>query len=292
MSVISIRKPSVKALPLVFDSPHSGRVYPPEFDYACDFNLLERAEDRFVEELFAAVPEYGAVFLAAEFPRSFVDVNRAIDDIDPQILDGAWGGDFAINPTARSDAGIGLIRRLIKPGIPLYKSKLSSAEVMRRIEEYYRPYHTALADLIEDAHYRFGQVFHINCHSMPAATAVPKRPIGLWGSRSKAVDFVLGDRDGTTCDPAFTRAVKKFVESMGYSCTINDPFKGVALVAEYSNPLRGYHSLQIEVNKALYMDEETCEQNAGFARVQADIERLIGFIAEYVAGRLVSVAAD
>jgi len=292
MKVLSVKKPKSNPLPLIFDSPHSGRDYPNDFNHACDFKTLQNAEDNFVDNFFAHVPDQGAHLLLAHFPRSYIDVNRAHDDIDMELIDGAWNGDFSINPTNRSDAGIGLIRRLVKPGIPVYDRSLTPSEIIHRIENYYRPYHNALADLIEDAHYNFGQAWHINCHSMPNSSATPKRPIALIGSRSKPSDFVLGDRDGTTCDPAFTRALRDFIRGLGYTVTINDPFKGVELVQKYSNPTRGYHSIQIEINKALYMNEKTNEKNANYEKLKAHVEDITAFISTHIKSRLINLAAD
>jgi N-formylglutamate deformylase len=278
-------------IPMVFDSPHSGANYPEDFKYSCKFEDLQRAEDKFVDELFASVPEYGGSLLLANFPRSYIDVNRRIDDIDPVILAESWPFG-SINPSSRSDAGIGLIRRLVRPGIPVYDQPLSVEDVAHRIEKYYRPYHDALEKLLNDAHYNFGQVWHINCHSMPSASARPKQPIGLMGRLPRETDFVLGDRDGTSCDLDFTHALRDFLKGLGYTVTINDPFKGVELVGRYSAPSRGLHSLQIEINKALYMNEETNRKNADFENLRLDIESLVAFCADYVQGNLMDVAAD
>ncbi len=288
--IFGIDKPA-NPLPLLFDSPHSGTKYPDDFDYICTFNELEKAEDKFVDELFACAPSYGATFLYAHFPRSYIDVNRSDDDIDPEILSEFWPfGD--INPTPRSDAGIGLIRRLVRPGVPVYNRPLTAEEIIHRIEKYYRPYHKALEQLINDTHYNFGQVFHINCHSMPSASARPKQPIGFAGRGPRVADFVLGDRDGTSCGPEFTHALRDFLKGLGYAVTINDPFKGVELVRRYSNPSRAFHSLQIEINKSLYMDENSGEKNAHFEKLQLDVESLVGFCADYVQAGMVDLAAD
>jgi len=273
------------ALPLVFDSPHSGAIYPQDFDYACEFSALEKAEDKFVDELFAAAPDEGASLLCAEFPRSYIDVNRCERDIDVDLLEDIWPEE--LNPTARSHAGIGLIRRLVKPGVPLYGRHLKSSEIRARIETYYRPYHAALGKLIEDAHYSFGQVWHINCHSMPTHEGNAFRASPL-----RTADFVLGDRDGTTCDIAFTHAVRDFLKSMGYKVSINDPYKGVELVRRYSNPATGRHSLQIEVARALYMDESTYTKSSNFSKMQGDITKLIRFCADYVQAQSLPMAAD
>ncbi len=291
MNVFSLAKPK-SPLPLLFDSPHSGNQYPADFRYACDFKTLETAEDKYVDNLFDFTPEYGARLLLAHFPRSYIDVNRAVDDIDPDLLAAPWNGPSPINPTPRSHSGIGLIRRLVKPGAPVYNRKLSSAEILRRIETCYIPYHNALNESLKDLHYNFGQVWHINCHSMPAASAYPRQPVGIVGNRPRAVDFVLGDRDGTTCDPAFTRALRDFIKGLGYTVSLNDPFKGVECIDKYSNPALGYHALQIEINKALYMNENTGEKTENYTKLKSDLETLTAYIAEYVQSRLTAIAAD
>lgn len=294
--IFSCIKPEGEVLPLVFDSPHSGRVYPDDFGYACSFALLEQAEDRYVEELFGSAPLHGGTLLAAEFPRSYIDVNRAVDDIDPDLLENRfWPEDElgSINPTSRSDAGIGLIRRLVRPGIPVYNRCLGPREINQRIESYYMPYHNALEALIDKAHYDFGAVWHINCHSMPDSAAAPRNPIGVVGrDKPRSADFVLGDRDGTTANIHFTHMVRDFLRGMGYKVTVNDPFKGVELVQRYSNPARGRNSLQIEVNKALYMNEISGNKSRDFNKLKDDIDNLISFLSGYVRSQMVQKAAD
>lgn len=287
--VYAIDKPK-NPLPVIFDSPHSGRTYPADFNHVCPSATLNACEDNYVDQLFSAVPQHNATLLTALFPRTYIDPNRAIDDIDPQLLAQPWQG--PASPTARSDAGIGLIRRLAKPGIPLYDRPLTQAEIQARIDNYYTPYHTALGQLITQAHYNYGQVWHINCHSMPGSTATPRRPIGMAGNTSKPVDFCLGDRDATSCDPSFTRAVRDHIKSLGYTVTINDPFKGVELIQQYSAPAQGRHSLQIEINKALYINEITGEKSKNFDRLKADITTIIGFITDHAESMLTPVTAD
>lgn len=272
-------------LPLVFDSPHSGILYPDDFHYACDFKILEKAEDKLVDDLFISAPDYGAALLCADFPRSYIDVNRCEKDIDPDLLDELWPHEIAT--TARSHAGIGLIRRLVRPGIPVYDRQLTSAEIRHRIESYYRPYHETLERLIEKAHYDFGAVWHINCHSMPSSDGQTFRASPL-----KSADFVLGDRDGTTCDPAFTRAVRDFLKGLGYRVAINDPYKGVELVRRYSAPATGRHSLQVEISRALYLNEQTYEKSSNYNKLKSDIEKLVRFCAMYVEMQKLPIAAD
>ena len=287
-------KTSKQPLPLVFDSPHSGTLYPENFDYACAFEELEQAEDRYVDDLFSCVTDFGGTLLTAEFPRSFIDVNRSADDIDIDLIDGFWPEDKygPIDPSSRSDAGIGLIRRLVRPGIPVYNRNLTPEEIHARIKTYYHPYHTKLEELIEEAHYNFGEVWHINCHSMPSSSARPRMPMGIRNFQARNADFVIGDRDGTTCDLDFRKSIADYLKSLGYHVSINDPFKGVELVQRYSNPARGRHSVQIEINKSLYMNELTGERSKNYDNLKTDIARLSAFIANYANARLIPKAAD
>ncbi|EWY39944.1 N-formylglutamate amidohydrolase [Skermanella stibiiresistens SB22] len=261
--------PVGEAVPLVLDSPHSGIVYPRDFSFVCPFRALRQAEDTHVDELVASAPEAGAILIRALFPRSYIDVNRAVDDIEPELLDGPWPE--PLHPSDKSLAGMGLIRRLCKPGMPMYDGRLSVAQVAERIDRYYRPYHEQVAGAIDRLHRRFGVVYHLNCHSMPTFGRDP----------STRPDFVLGDRDGTTCDPDFTRYVGAFLTSRGYRVRLNNPYKGVELVRRYSNPKRGIHSLQVEIHRGLYMNEETLEKNAGFDRLQSHLAALIRELADY-----------
>lgn len=281
--VLVRQDPAGKQVPVVFDSPHSGTSYPVDFQFICPLGLLRQAEDTYVDELFTAAPEMGATLLCALFPRSYIDVNRAFDDIDPGILSGPWPG--PLNPTEKSVLGMGLVRTLCRPGMPLYDGRLSPAQVLERIERYWRPYHEQLAQAMDRMHRRFGAVWHVNCHSMPSIA------VGTDGYETP-VDFVLGDRDGTTCDPAFTRMVADTLRGMGYRVRINDPYKGVELVRRYSSPQRGLHSLQLEIDRQLYMNEETLERHPGFEPLKRDLDRLIATICDYAAERTRLLAAE
>jgi N-formylglutamate deformylase len=281
----TILRPIGAELPLVFDSPHSGHIYPADFDHVCSLDVLRRAEDNEVENLFGDVTKAGASLLTALFPRTYIDVNRAEDDIDTEILSERWPG--PLNPTSRSYAGIGLIRRLVKPGTPVYDRTLGVAEIKGRIDGYYRPYHAALKSLLDDAHYRFGQVWHINCHSMPSSSAALTN-----GVLNMQPDFVLGDRDGTSCDLDFTHMIRNALRDMGYRVAINNPYKGVELVRRSANPAEGRNSIQIEVSKSLYWDEKKNERNKNFNRLKSDIDKLVEVCAAYVDSHLSSMAAD
>lgn len=280
--------PSPMAAPVVFDSPHSGAEYPADFDTIVPMARLRRAEDMYVDTLFEAAPGFGAALLTARFPRSYIDPNRAADDIDPRLLDGRWPAPVRV--TEKSRLGHGLIWRISPPDRPIYDRRLSVAEVRGRIDAYYRPYHAALGEALTAARRRFGEVWHVNCHSMPAVSA----PLveGVRGGRRRRADFVIGDRDGTSCAPAFCRLVRETLTAMDYTVALNDPYKGVELVRAHSNPARGRHSLQLEINRALYMNEDSFERTANFARLKADIDRLIETLCDWAAARGMAEAAE
>ena len=272
---IAVMQPTVHAVPVVFDSPHSGIEYPDDFNHAVAPHLLRQAEDTHVELLYASAPARGATLIAARFPRTYIDPNRSLLDIDNALLDAAWPG--PVNPSRKTEKGIGLVWRMLDSGGAIYDRKLSVREVAARIRDYYSPYHNAVRTALNAAVAHYGGVWHVNCHSMPAVGG----QVAEDGPGAVRADFVLGDRDGTTCAPEFTQLVAATLRGFGYEVKINDPYKGVELVRAYSDPAAHRHSLQIEVNRKLYMDEPTREPNANFAILQAHIDQLIGVICAY-----------
>jgi N-formylglutamate deformylase len=271
--------PAGTRTPVVLDSPHSGTVYPDDFRPAVPMSALRQAEDAFVDELYACGPQLGATLIAARFPRSYIDPNRSLLDVDTSLIDAPWPGPAAA--TRKTELGIGLIWRVLDTGEPIYARKLSVDEVRRRITDFHQPYQKAVKDALDATYRHFGSVWHVNCHSMPAVSSA----ISEEGPGKPRPDFVLGDRDGTTCDPAFTAFIAGLLSGMGYDVKVNDPYKGVELVRAFSDPAAGRHSLQIEVNRRLYMDERTGEKTPGFARLARDIERMVGAICGYAAER-------
>jgi N-formylglutamate amidohydrolase len=225
--------------------------------------------------LFAAAPEHGATLIGALFPRSYIDANRAADDVDPAIFARALPGWLVPRPATR----VGLVRRHAQPGIPIYDRKLDPDDVLARIERYHGPYHRTLDDACDRLHREFGAVWHINCHSMPSYGS--RRD----GRKGEHGDFVLGDRDGTTCEPGFTDFVARFLRDLGYEVRVNDGYKGVEIVRRQGRPAERRHSLQIEVDRALYMDQKTLEKLPGFDALRADLGRLVAAVARYVRAR-------
>lgn len=274
-----IQAPQAEPAPVVFDSPHSGHSYPEDFGSIAPLSVIRRSEDAFVDELFGAAPGHGAPLIAALFPRIYIDPNRDLIDLDPAMLDGPWPDPLV--PSRKTELGVGLIWRIMPPDSRLYDRLLTVAEVRGRIDRCWKPYHNAVATAIDETHRRFGKVWHVNCHSMPA--------MGNAASEDGPVpraEFVLGDRDGTTCEPGFTAFVAGELRDMGYDVKINDPYKGVELVRRYSDPARGRHSLQLEINRKLYMNEATIEKSSGFDQVQADMTKLAAAICRYARARI------
>jgi N-formylglutamate amidohydrolase len=240
---------------------------------------LRQAEDSYVDELYGCGPKHGATLIAARFPRSYIDPNRSLLDIDASLLETRWPG--PASGSRKTELGIGLIWRVLDSGEPIYSRKLSIEEVRRRITDYHQPYQKAVKDALDAAHAHFGAVWHINCHSMPAVSS----KISEEGPGKLRPDFVLGDRDGTTCDPEFTAFVGAILRRLGYDVKVNDPYKGVELVRAFSDPGGGRHSLQIEVNRRLYMDEVTRERSSGFPKLCQDTEHLVKAVCGYAAER-------
>ncbi len=272
--------------PLVLDSPHSGNIYPEDFGAVVSLERLRKAEDSYVNELYAKGPELGASLVAAQFPRSYIDPNRSLLDIDASMLDAPWPGPAV--PSAKTEKGIGLVWRVLDDGEPIYGRKLSVAEVKQRIVRYHQPYQRAVKDCLDAVHDHFGGVWHLNLHSMPAFSSV----ISQEGLGKPRPDFVLGDRDGTTCEPELTAMVASALRAMGYEVKVNDPYKGVELVRAFSDPKAQRHSLQVEVNRKLYMDEGTREKTAGFAALKANLDSLLALVAEYAVQRCAQVCGD
>ena len=273
---LEVRGPAEPALPLVLDSPHSGHHFPSDFDAIVGESELREGEDCFVDELFAAGPEIGAPLLAALWPRSYLDPNRHAGDVDLELIDGKWTGEY--RPSGKAKVGKALVWRTLEDGRPIYARRLAPEEVRRRIESIHSPYHLEMQELIRKSVSRFGKSYHLNCHSMRSVAGKQSED----GEGSVRADFVLGDRDGTTCAPEFTAFVRGVLAGMGYEVKVNDPYKGVELVRAYSDPKAGRHSLQIEINKRLYMDEATLQKTAGFSVLQKDLSTLLGEIKAFL----------
>lgn len=259
--------PHKDELPVVFDSPHSGNHYPDDFNYAAPLDKLRMAEDAHVDELYGEAPAHGATLLHAHFPRSYIDANRHSLDIDYKLLDEPWPSE--LQPTRKSEVGMGLIRRVVRDGMPLYERSLAVDEIQRRIGDYYEPYHKELEAIMARLHGRFGAVWHVNCHSMRSSLGRNPRP-PTWKP-----NFIVSNLDGTTSDEPFLTLIADYFCGRGHTVLVNRPFKGGEIVRRHGNPENNRHSVQIEINRKTYMDEVTLEKHDGFEELQETLTGLI-----------------
>jgi N-formylglutamate amidohydrolase len=277
-NAVEVHGPAAPKTPLVLDSPHSGFVFPADMRANVSEFDLRDGEDCFIDELYKPATERGVALIAAQFPRTYIDPNRHPGDIDLDLLEGGrWPHEHV--PSGKALLGKALIWRTLDDGRAIYARQLSVAETEARIANFHAPYQRTLQQWIAATHERFGASYHINCHSMNAVAGTQ----GEGGAGSARADFVLGDRDGTTCSPAFTTFVHATLCGMGYHVKVNDPYKGVELVRAFSNPARGRHSLQLEINKRLYMNEATRSKHEGFEALQKNLRILVDAVLGFAA---------
>lgn len=277
-NAVEVHGPAAPQVPLVLDSPHSGFVFPADMRATVSEFDLRDGEDCFIDELYQPATERGVALIAAQFPRTYIDPNRHAGDIDLALLEGGrWPHEHV--PSGKAALGKALIWRTLDDGRAIYARELSVAETEARIANYHAPYQRTLQQWIAATHERFGASYHINCHSMNAVAGTQ----GEGGAGSERADFVLGDRDGTTCAPAFTAFVHATLNGMGYHVKVNDPYRGVELVRAFSNPASGRHSLQLEINKRLYMNEATRSKHDGFEALQTNLLALVDAVLAYAA---------
>ena len=269
--------PDVAASALVVSSPHSGRLYEEAFLRASvlDAQRIRSSEDAYVDVLLSRVPSLGVPLLAAEMPRAMIDLNRAPEELDPAVIrDVPRGG--AANP--RISSGLGVIPRVVAQGRAIYGGKISREEAVRRIEQIWRPYHGALEQLLSRAEARFGQSFLLDVHSMPhdaiEGAAAPGR----------TPEIVLGDRYGASAAPALVDAAEAIFAGLGFRVSRNVPFAGAYIVQAYGRPARGRHALQVEIDRAIYLDEARVSPNAQFDAVRDRLTAAIAQLSELVAG--------
>lgn len=255
-----LRVPSEQTAPLVFCSPHSGRIYPRPFLEASrlDPHTLRKSEDCFVDELFGAVVGFGAPLLAARFPRAYLDVNREPLELDPELFMDKLPP-HANTQSVRVAGGLGTIARIVADGEEIYAQRMRVAQAMARIEGLYVPFHAALSELIETTRARFGYAVLIDCHSMPSTSSQ---------GNANRPDFVLGDRFGASCDGRVTRLVRDTLVGRSYDVQLNRPYAGGFITEHYGRPARGVHTLQIEINRGLYLDEAALTPSTGFGRLR------------------------
>lgn len=281
--VFTLSEPEVRRAPFVFNSPHSGRHYPERFlaMSRLDRDRIRRSEDAYVEELFACAVARGAPLLAANFPRAYLDANREPWELDPRMFNEPLPS-FANSRSARVAGGLGTIPRIVSEGLEIYRGPIAFTEALQRIEIAYRPYHARLAALLEETRLLFGFAILIDCHSMPANTRAAEN-----GSRP---DFVIGDRFGSSAARELSAYAASRLAALGYAVTCNRPYAGGFITEHYGRPRQGVHAIQIEVNRNLYMNEETYEKTDGFAALQRDIAIFCADLIRYGPGQLAGAA--
>lgn len=271
-----IIEPDNLSTPLVFNSPHSGRLYPSRFlaSSRLDALTLRRSEDAFVDELFAPCVQIGAPLMRANFPRAYLDLNREPFELDPLMFEGRLPA-YANTRSLRVAGGLGTIPRVVGEAQEIYRGPIPVAEAMARIAALYRPYHQALRDLIERAESRFGIAAVLDCHSMPSSMA-----------EGGATDFVVGDRYGASAAPWIVESVESALRRAGYSVRRNKPYAGGFITEHYGAPAASRHVVQIEINRALYMDERAMAKSARWPEVSADLFAMASLLANRVAHQI------
>ena len=270
---LDLRRPAEQLVPLVVASPHSGSDYPSEFVAASRLDplTLRRSEDAFVDEIFADAPRLGAPMLAARFPRAYLDVNREAWELDPAMFADTLP-DYVNARSPRVRMGLGTIARVVASGEEIYGCKLSFAEARERIETLYQPYHAALGQLVEETAANFGVCLVVDCHSMPSGASSA-------GGR-EAADIVLGDCHGAACAPQIVETARRHLARRGFVVALNAPYAGGFTTGHYGRPRRGRHALQVEINRAIYMDERSYNRRPGFAQLSEEMAGLIAKLGE------------
>ncbi|WP_316184282.1 MULTISPECIES: N-formylglutamate amidohydrolase [unclassified Bradyrhizobium] len=274
-----IMEPTEWRAPIIFNSPHSGSAYPDDFLRASRIDLpaLRRSEDSFMDELIADLLLRGFPVVRVHFPRCYVDVNREPYELDPRMFAGRLPS-FANTRSMRVAGGLGTIPRVVGDGQEIYRDRLSVDEALHRIETLYKPYHRALRRLINRVHQQFGTVVLVDCHSMPS--------VGVSRDEPRRPDMVIGDRYGTSCASLLPDLVEDVLGRLGYSVGRNKPYAGGFITEHYGNPATGLHAIQIELNRAIYMDERRRERGPRFAQVASDLAVLAEVLATVPLGDL------
>jgi N-formylglutamate amidohydrolase len=279
--VLDVHEPAARRLPLVLASPHSGSEYPADFVAASRLDplALRQSEDSFVDELLAAAPQLGAPLLSARFPRAYLDVNREAYELDPAMFSDALPS-YVNAGSPRVRIGLGTIARIVANGENIYAGKLRFADAERRIECLYHPYHQVLHRLVQETAAMFGGCLLVDCHSMPSGS----------GCGQGGADIVLGDCYGAACAPCIIEAARLLLADRGFRVAINAPYAGGFTTGFYGRPRTHRHALQIEINRALYMDERSYCRKPSFAQLVEDLAHLIERLGQAVQDSLPKTA--
>jgi N-formylglutamate amidohydrolase len=290
--VLEIIAPAEWTVPMVYNSPHSGSLLPDDFlaQVRLDNRTLRLSQDCFVDELFGGCIATGAPMLRALHSRSYIDLNREPYELDPRMFADPLPGHFNTG-SPRVACGLGTLPRIVAEGQDIYPGRIRLDEALKRIETIYRPYHRALAALLNEAHQATGQVLLVDCHSMPSSAVDD-----IQGPHERRIDVVLGDRFAASCAPEVTEVAERCLARAGLNVVRNRPYAGGFFTENHGRPRLGRHALQIEINRSLYMDEGRQTKTAGFAAMMAALDDLSRSFAEVLAalgkGSDVAMAAE
>jgi N-formylglutamate amidohydrolase len=268
-------------LPVILNSPHSGRCYPGDFlaSSRLDEKAIRRSEDSYVDELITPAAALGCTLLKANFPRAWLDVNREPYELDPKMFAGSLPT-YANVRSVRVAGGLGTIARIVSESEEIYARPLSVDDALARIDGVYKPYHRALRQVVLDTRTEFGVAVLIDCHSMPSTVR---------GTHGRVrPDIVLGDRYGTSCAPELTDFATRVLSGLGYAVSRNKPYAGGFITEHYGQPARGLHAVQVEFNRSLYMDEKTLAQSAHFGKLASDVAKLVAALGAALADGLLA----
>jgi len=270
-----VLRPRALKTPLVFASPHAGRIYPADMMAISrlDGREIRRSEDALVDRLIAPGRAAGAALVICRVGRAYVDVNRDPWELDPAMFSDAVPL-HARSSSARVAAGLGSVPRVVGDGKAIYGRKLRYAEAEMRLGAVHAPYHAALQALLGQAKRKFGRAVLIDWHSMPSAAGRAEARKGR-----PRPDMVLGDRHGGACASGLTGLMKRELEAMGYVVALNRPYAGGYTTEAHGRPAEGVHALQVEIDRGLYLDERSLEPTQGFQRLAAHLEHLFATLA-------------
>ena len=275
-STYTVQYPTAQNRPLIFSSPHSGRIYPTELLESSKLKLrkLRSLEDPYVDELFDHVVTQGAAFIKAEFPRAYLDLNREPYELDPKLISPDLPT-YANTKSLRVKGGLGTIPRIVADGSAIYRKPILLPDALKRIENYHLPYHAKLKELLHKTRSQFGFAILLDCHSMPSSTNIYKNKL--------TTDIVIGNRFNSSCAPQLTDIIAETFQSSGFSVKLNQPYAGGYVTEHHGKPENAIHAVQIEINRNLYLDQVTYEKSKKFNGLKSKLVKITAILADRLA---------
>lgn len=278
-------RPNAVTSNVICASPHSGREYAWSFmrQSALSELAIRSSEDAFVDKLIEQAPKFGAPLLSAKVPRAFVDLNRSVDELDPALIEDVR----KIGHNPRVASGLGVIPRVVANSRSIYRGKLTKAEALKRLSDYWHPYHTQLSALLQDARLQFGSAVLLDFHSMPHEALD-----GVSNQADQKPQIVLGDRFGASASYEIVDQVESAFASAGFRVARNAPFAGAYITQTYGRPSRHQHAIQIEIDRSIYMNEKTLTPNCDFKQVKNALTQVLAEVCSISGNASVPLAAE